>query len=100
MNMLLTIVTVAGPALNYYILAAGRRAFFIKRNEEVPCVLTEAPLVSEILLRLRIADLNVLTEAEWEKTSGKPFLYVNILDTGIPGTKGEKLGVSFPPIWI
>jgi hypothetical protein len=57
--------------------------------------LTEALIASEVSLRLRIAGLNVLTEEEWRKTAGKPYLFVNIIDTGIPGTKGAEIGQVF-----
>jgi len=51
--------------------------------------LTETQLASEVSLRLQIAGLKVLTEPEWKKTAGRPYLYVNIIDTGLLG-KGQK----------
>jgi hypothetical protein len=40
--------------------------------------LTAEQLWSDITLRLQAADVNVLSDTDWEKTEGKPYLYLNI----------------------
>jgi hypothetical protein len=54
--------------------------------------LTDNQLASEVSLRLQVAGLNVLTESEWKKTPGKPYLYLNLIDTGIPGRGKKDIG--------
>jgi hypothetical protein len=50
--------------------------------------LTNSELWSEIVVRLQNAGLKVLNEEEWEKTRGKPYLYLNLTDTVLAG-KGQ-----------
>jgi hypothetical protein len=54
--------------------------------------LTSSQIAAEVSLRLRIAGLNVLTESEWRQEPGRPYLYVNIAETTIPGQGKADLG--------
>jgi hypothetical protein len=54
--------------------------------------LTDPQVWSAVVLRLRLAGLNVLNEEEWEKTQGKPYLYVSLNDTLLSGQAGHPAG--------
>jgi hypothetical protein len=54
--------------------------------------LTNPQVWSAVVLRLRLAGLTVLNEGEWEKTQGKPYLYVHLSDTALSEQGGHPAG--------
>jgi hypothetical protein len=54
--------------------------------------LTDSQVWSAVALRLRLANLGVLNEKEWEKTPGKPYLFVSLNDTMLSGQAGHPAG--------
>ena len=74
----------------------GLRSVFVSVHQNGPAEggrgLTDSQIWSEIVLRLQIAGLNILTENEWAKTRGRPYLYLNLTDTSLAGQGRNSVG--------
>jgi hypothetical protein len=74
----------------------GLRSMFVTVHVDgkslVSCGLTNAQVWSAVVLRLRLAGLNVLNEENWEQMQGKPYLSISLSDTVLSGSTGHPAG--------
>ncbi len=77
----------------------GLRAVYVKVHyagrPHPKAGLTKSQLAAEVSLRLKIAGLRVVPRSEWEKTAGRPYVYLDVTDTALPSGEGNRLGYVY-----